>query len=86
MRLVAHHDATVGLVRTTVSLDDDVAAEVARLRRELGVGLSEAVNRLARAGLSTTQPSVVYEHRSVDLGAKVDVTNVGEVLDLLDEH
>jgi hypothetical protein len=86
MRFAAHHDATVGLVRTTVSLDDDVAAEVARLRRELGVGLSEAVNRLARAGLSTTQPSVVYEHRSVDLGAKVDVTNVGEVLDLLDEH
>ncbi len=86
MRLAAHHDATVALVRTTVSLDDDVAAEVARLRRELGVGLSEAINRLARAGLSTTQPSVVYEHRSVDLGAKVDVTNVGEVLDLLDEH
>lgn len=73
-------------VRTTVSLDDDVAAEVARLRRELGVGLSEAINRLARAGLSTTQPAVVYEHRTVDLGAKVDVTNVGEVLDLLDER
>jgi hypothetical protein len=26
-----------------------------------------------------------YQHRSTDLGIKVDVTNIGDVLELLDE-
>ena len=42
-----HHDIDM---RTTVNLDDDVAAEAERLKRAEGIGLSEAVNRLARAG------------------------------------
>jgi len=37
-------------VRTTVNLDDDVADAVIKLRRERGIGVSEAVNELARAG------------------------------------
>jgi hypothetical protein len=39
-------------MRTTVSLDDDVGAAVQRLRVERNIGLSEAVNELARAGLA----------------------------------
>ena len=38
-------------MRTTLSLDDDVAAAVQRLREERHLGLSEAVNELVRAGL-----------------------------------
>jgi DNA-binding transcriptional LysR family regulator len=38
-------------MRTTLSLDDDVAAAVQRLREERNLGLSEAVNELVRAGL-----------------------------------
>lgn len=72
-------------MRTTLTLDDDVAAELERLRREEGMGLSEAVNRLIRAGMAAPrEPGSRYEHRSVDLGLRVDVTNVAEVLDLLD--
>lgn len=73
-------------MRTTVNVDEDVAAEIARLRREEGLGLSEALNLLARRGLAAeVAPRTRFRQESVDLGARVDVTNVGEVLDLLDE-
>ncbi len=73
-------------MRTTFTLDDDVAAEVDRLRREEGLGISEAVNRLIRSGLASRhQPRTDFVARSFPLGAKVDVTNIGEVLDLLDQ-
>ena len=72
-------------MRTTINLDDDVASEVTRLRRERGVGLSEAVNELARAGLAATRTDYVYHHPTRDMGALVDLTNVGDVLELLDE-
>lgn len=71
-------------MRTTVNLDADVAAAVDGLRRESDVGLSEAVNTLARRGLSASRPSYVYVPPAVSLGMTVDVTNIGEVLDLLD--
>ena len=72
-------------MRTTVTLDDDVAAEVERLRREEGLGLSEATNRLIRTGMAAPTRQAIYRHETRDLGLKVDVTDVGAVLDLLDE-
>lgn len=72
-------------MRTTLTLDDDVAAAIDALRRREGLGLSEAVNRLIRDGLARAPARAGYVHRSHDLGIKVDVTNIGEVLELLDE-
>jgi hypothetical protein len=72
-------------MRTTFTLADDVAAAIDRVRREEGVGPSEAVNRLIRRALATPAPSAPYVHRSADLGLRVDVTDIGEVLDLLDD-
>lgn len=72
-------------MRTTVTLDDDVVAEIERLRREEGLGLSEATNRLIRAGMAAPRPRTPYTHETRDLGLKVDVTDIGAVLDLLDE-
>lgn len=73
-------------VRTTVVIDPDVAAEVQRLRRE-GLGISEALNLLARRGIAAqaTVPGARYRHRTARIGLKVDVTNVADVLDLLDD-
>ncbi len=71
-------------MRTTFTLDDDVAAAVDALRRAEGIGPSEAVNRLIRRALVVRAEPKRYEHRSVSMGARVDVANVGEVLDLLD--
>jgi hypothetical protein len=72
-------------MRTTFTLDDDVAAAVERLRREEGLGISEAVNRLIRAGMARPPVRQRYVHRSSDLGLTVDVTDIGAVLDVLDD-
>jgi len=73
------------MVRTTFTLDDDVAAEVERLRRKEGIGLSEAVNRLIRAGMARPSRHHAYRHRSAPMGLRLDVTNVASVLEILDE-
>lgn len=72
-------------MRTTVTLESDVAAAVERLRQADDVGVSEAVNRLIRAGLLVREQPAPYVHETRDLGLKVDVSNIGEVLDLLDD-
>jgi len=73
-------------MRTTVVIDSDVASAIERLRRE-GMGLSEALNLLARRGMSRgpSSETVEYKHRTSRIGLKVDVTNIADVLDLLDD-
>lgn len=73
-----------GAMRTTVVIDSDVAREIERLRRE-GLGISEALNLLARRGIAKAAEPVGYRHRTSNIGLKVDVTNVADVLDLLDD-
>lgn len=71
-------------MRTTVNLTPDIEAEVARLRREEGLGTSEAVVALARRGLRAGGAEKRFVQRTSPMGARVDVSNVGEVLDLLE--
>lgn len=71
-------------MRTTVDLDDDVQAAVDQLRRTRHLGLSEAVNALARAGMTQKKSRTRFRQRTSDLGLKVDVTNIAEALELLD--
>lgn len=71
-------------MRTTITVAGDVLAEMERLRRTEGLGPSEALNLLARRGMAVGAPRVDYVHQSRELGIKVDVMNIGEVLDLLD--
>lgn len=71
-------------MRTTFTLDDDVAAAIEALRREEGIGPSEAVNRLIRRSLAVRPDPSPYDHRTASMGARVDVADIGAVLDLLD--
>ncbi len=71
-------------MRTTVTLDQDVAAALRRLRTTEGLGLSEALNRLVRTGLTVKQQTRKFQQRTVRLGLQVDVTNIGEALEVLD--
>ena len=72
-------------MRTTINLEDDVASEVARLRRERGLGLSDAVNELARTGFVSARTDYEYQHPTRDMGALIDLTNIADVLEILDE-
>ena len=72
-------------MRTTVNLDPDVQAAVAALRADRSLGLSEAINELARRGAAlTSRPSSVFSQPTVDLGLRFDVSNVSEALDVLE--
>jgi hypothetical protein len=76
-------------MRTTIRLDEDVAAAAERLSREEHIGLGEAVNRLVRAGLRAGQSRRrTFRQRTANLGLRVDVSNVADALELLDgaEH
>ena len=71
-------------MRTTVVLDDDVARAVEQLRHERSAGLSEVVNDLIRAGLTSRRPPTKFRQRSEPVGLRIDVDNVAEALDLLE--
>jgi metal-responsive CopG/Arc/MetJ family transcriptional regulator len=71
-------------VRTTVTLDDDVARAIDRLRRERSLGLSEAVNELIRAGLRTRPAKQRFRQRTQEIGLRLDVTNVAEAIERLE--
>lgn len=73
-------------MRTTVTLDDDVVAAVDKLRRERGLGLSAAINELARSGAQPTRKRAPFRQQTRAMGMRIDVTNIDEVLDTLDEE
>ncbi len=74
-------------MRTTVTLDPEVAAAVERLKRERRTGVSGALNELARRGLAAgEQPRAPFVQTTSDLGLKLDVRNIGEVLEELDRE
>lgn len=75
-------------MRTTLTLDDDVAAVLSRLRRERRSGLKDLVNEVLREGLKHMRSRPVsrerFQTQSVDLGRPrgVGVDNVAEALAL----
>ena len=75
-------------MRTTVTLDPDVASAIQRRRHDEGRGLSEVVNDLIRAGLQTRPERSEFRQRTAPIGLRVDVVNVAEAIEQLDgpEH
>jgi hypothetical protein len=71
-------------MRTTITLAEDVAAAVEKLRRERAVGLSEAVNELVRRGLTATSAPPPFRQTTHDLGAGIDIADIGEAIETLD--
>jgi hypothetical protein len=71
-------------MRTTITLDDDVAAALEQLRRDRSIGLSQAVNELIRAGLRVRRSRAPFRQTSQPIGLRIDVANVAEALELLE--
>lgn len=74
-------------MRTTVTLDNDVARAVEELRRTEGLATSAAVNALARRGLSApAASSAEFVQRSSPMGIpRIGLDDVGAALEFLDE-
>lgn len=79
-------------MRTTLTLDDDVAAALERLRRKRDASLKELVNEALRRGIRDLtapppRPRKPYRTRTVDLGKpRVPLDNVKDILEMLDEE
>ena len=71
-------------MRTTLTLADDVAAAVEKLRRERSIGISEAVNDLVRAGLVRERSTAPFVQQTHNLGDGVDYSNVADAIETLD--
>jgi len=77
-------------MRTTLTLDADVAALIERLRKTRGVGLKDLVNEGLREGLKKMalppRKRAPFRTESIDLGRCLlaNVDNVAEVLAVAD--
>ncbi len=70
------------LMRTTVTLDEDVAAAVKRVAQERGLSFKETLNTAVRAGLrSGPSDGRTYRMPSRDLGLRPD-TDLTKALQL----
>jgi hypothetical protein len=73
-------------MRTTLTLDDDVAAQIEQLRRDDALGLKQVVNDALRRGLQqmSTEPRPgrkPYRTRTFNLGApKFPIDSVADAL------
>ena len=72
-------------MRTTLTIDDDVAAAIRRLRRVRKTSLKQIVNEALRRGLrdmTRRRPRAIFQTRSVSLGPLLipNLDNISEVL------
>ena len=79
-------------MRTTLTLEDDVATELARLSEGQGKSFKQVVNEVLRAGLIVVQTPrgrrARYRTKPVSVGRCLvpSLDNVGDMLDFLDEE
>ncbi len=57
-------------VRTTVTIDDDIASRLERLRRERGMSFKEVLNATLRAGLAGERQPVGYRLPTYRMGVR----------------
>jgi len=67
-----------------VEFDPEVAQAIEALRRERGLGVSEAVNELIHRGLVVEPARPPFRQRTAALGLSVDVSSVADALEVLD--
>jgi hypothetical protein len=84
MPIQYHHD-----VRTTLTLDDDVAAKLKAAVRRSGRPFRDVVNETLRRGLvaaSPDKPRAPFRVAARNLGVRpgIELDNIGKLLELLD--
>jgi hypothetical protein len=75
-------------MRTTLNLDDDVAARLAAESRKRGASLSRTANEFLRAGMRASlrpEPAGGYKPPTFESGRpRLDVTDIAAALESLD--
>jgi hypothetical protein len=78
-------------MRTTLTLDDDVAVQIERLRRERDANLKDVINDILRRGLqdiaSSPKKRKPFRTKTFNMGVPlIDIDNTAEGLDYLDRE
>lgn len=75
-------------MRTTITLDPDVARQLEKEMRRSGKGLKAAVNDALRRAFSSSAPApvpkFVVKARPLGLRPGLDLDNIGELLDQIE--
>ena len=75
-------------MRTTLTLDDDVAAKIQAQTRKTGRSFRDVVNDTLRRGLATAVPAAAqppFRVRARDLGAVRPEVQIDDIAGLLDQ-
>lgn len=75
-------------MRTTLTLDDDLAERLKRLAAEEGITFKEAVNRSLRSGLEVRTEAQPYRTpaRPLELRPGIDVTKALQLASVLEDE
>jgi hypothetical protein len=79
-------------METMLTIDDDIAGELERLRRERNASLKDIINEALRQGLRDmavpAEPRKPFQTMSVDLGTPLlpNIDNIGEVLAIIEDN
>lgn len=76
-------------MRTTLTLDDDVAVQIERLRKQRDMALKDVINEALRRGLQdmTVKPKQKEPFRTgVHHGGRLLIEDVKEALAMMDEE
>ena len=75
-------------MRTTLTLDEDVAQQVKRLMRERGTGFKETVNEILRRGLRSDATPEPYETPTFSSGVRpgIDLDHANALLAHFDDE
>jgi hypothetical protein len=78
-------------MRTTLTLDDDNAVRLERLRKEQGLSLKDVVNDAIRRGLGEMEAPPKrrepFRTSEFDPGQpRLPIDNIGDILEVLDEQ
>lgn len=75
-------------MRTTVTLDDDLADKLKHLAAERGISFKEALNRTVRAGLADPEEPRPFRTQARPMGLRrgVDLTRALRLADLLEDE
>jgi len=76
-------------MRTTLTLDEDVAAKLRREMSRTGTGMKETVNTFLRRGLEAPKAEEIakpfaVQAQAMGLKAGIDLNDIGGLLDFLD--
>lgn len=67
-----------------MDLDADSSAAVEKLRRDQGMGLSQAVNELIRRGLVSRPERTDFRQETESLGIRVDVRDIAAAIETIE--